>query len=44
MIVLPGGFSGGDEPEGSAKFIAAFFRNPALTDAVHELLQQAATA
>ena len=31
MIVLPGGFSGGDEPDGSAKFITAFFRNP-----VHE--------
>ena len=39
MIFLPGGFSGGDEPEGSAKFIAAFFRNPALTDAVHDLLK-----
>ncbi len=38
MIVLPGGFSGGDEPEGSAKFITAFFRNPRLTDAVHALL------
>ena len=39
MLILPGGFSGGDEPEGSAKFIASFFRNPRLTDAVHELLQ-----
>ena len=39
MIVLPGGFSGGDEPDGSAKFITAFFRNPAMKDAVHELLQ-----
>ncbi len=38
MVVLPGGFSGGDEPEGSAKFICSFFRNPRLTDAVHELL------
>lgn len=38
MIVLPGGFSSGDEPEGSGKFIAAFFRNPKLTDRVHELL------
>ena len=38
MIVLPGGFSGGDEPDGSAKFITAFFRNPAMKDAVHELL------
>ncbi|MCL2843225.1 MAG: phosphoribosylformylglycinamidine synthase [Oscillospiraceae bacterium] len=39
MLILPGGFSGGDEPEGSAKFITAFFRNPALTEAVHRLLQ-----
>ena len=38
MIVIPGGFSGGDEPDGSAKFITAFFRNPRITDAVHELL------
>ncbi len=38
IIFLPGGFSGGDEPEGSAKFIAAFFRNPEITEAVHELL------
>jgi phosphoribosylformylglycinamidine synthase len=39
MIILPGGFSGGDEPEGSGKFIASFFRNPKITDAVHELLK-----
>ncbi len=39
MIVLPGGFSGGDEPDGSAKFITAFFRNPAMKDAVHGLLK-----
>ncbi|MEG1875804.1 MAG: phosphoribosylformylglycinamidine synthase subunit PurQ, partial [Angelakisella sp.] len=32
MIVLPGGFSGGDEPDGSAKFITAFFRAPAVAD------------
>ncbi len=38
MIVLPGGFSGGDEPDGSAKLIAAFFRNPRLEAAVMELL------
>ena len=38
MIVLPGGFSGGDEPDGSAKLMAAFFRSAKLTDAVHELL------
>ncbi len=39
IIMLPGGFSGGDEPDGSGKFITAFFRNPRLTDAVHELLK-----
>ena len=39
MIVLPGGFSGGDEPDGQAKFINAFFRNPRMKDAVHELLK-----
>ena len=39
MIVLPGGFSGGDEPDGSAKFITAFFRNPVLRDAVSELIE-----
>ncbi len=40
MIILPGGFSGGDEPDGSGKFIASFFRNPVLSDAVHDLLKQ----
>ena len=40
IVVLPGGFSGGDEPDGSAKFITAFFRNPAVTEAVRRLLQQ----
>jgi len=39
MLVLPGGFSGGDEPDGSAKFIVSLFRNPLLTDAVHELIE-----
>lgn len=39
MIFLPGGFSGGDEPEGSAKFIAALFRAPALAEAAAELLE-----
>lgn len=39
MIMIPGGFSGGDEPEGSGKFITAFFRNPQIRDAVHELLK-----
>jgi len=38
MIFIPGGFSGGDEPDGSAKFITAFFRNPAIKEAVTELL------
>ena len=38
MIFIPGGFSGGDEPDGSAKFITAFFRNPAVKEAVMELL------
>ncbi|MCC8123554.1 MAG: phosphoribosylformylglycinamidine synthase [Oscillospiraceae bacterium] len=38
MLILPGGFSGGDEPDGAAKFICAFLRNPQLTDAVHHLL------
>ena len=39
IIMLPGGFSGGDEPDGSAKFITAFFRAPAVTEAVRDLLQ-----
>ena len=38
--MLPGGFSGGDEPDGSAKFIASFFRSPAVTEAVRSLLQK----
>ena len=40
IVMLPGGFSGGDEPDGSGKFIAAMFRNPRIKDAVHELLQK----
>lgn len=40
IIALPGGFSGGDEPDGSAKFITAFFRNPRVSEAVHGLLRQ----
>ena len=40
MIVFPGGFSGGDEPDGSGKFITAFFRNPAMKEAVHALLER----
>jgi len=39
IVFIPGGFSGGDEPEGSAKFITAFFRNAAIKDATHELLK-----
>ncbi len=40
IVMLPGGFSGGDEPDGSAKFIASFFRSPAVTEAVRRLLNQ----
>ena len=38
IIMLPGGFSGGDEPDGSAKLITSFFRNAGIMDATHELL------
>ena len=38
IVMLPGGFSGGDEPEGSGKFIATTFRNPAVAEAVTQLL------
>ncbi|MBQ9801982.1 MAG: phosphoribosylformylglycinamidine synthase, partial [Clostridia bacterium] len=38
MVFIPGGFSGGDEPDGSAKFITAFFRNPAVKEQVTRLL------
>ncbi len=38
IIAVPGGFSGGDEPEGSAKFINAFFRNPRIKDAINDML------
>jgi len=38
IIVFPGGFSAGDEPDGSGKFIATYFRNPALREAVQEFL------
>ena len=40
MIFIPGGFSGGDEPDGSAKFITAFFRNPAIKEQVTKLLDE----
>ncbi len=38
IIFIPGGFSGGDEPDGSGKFITAFFRNEAIKEAVSDLL------
>ncbi len=38
MIFIPGGFSGGDEPDGSGKFITAFFRNSIIKDGVTDLL------
>ena len=40
MIVIPGGFSGGDEPDGSGKFITSFFRSPAVREEVTKLLEQ----
>lgn len=40
IVMLPGGFSGGDEPDGSGKFIAATFRNPQIADAIQKLLYQ----
>lgn len=39
IIMIPGGFSGGDEPDGSAKFITAVFRNPRIKEAVTDLLE-----
>ncbi len=39
IIFVPGGFSGGDEPDGSGKFITAFFRNALIKEEVHELLK-----
>ena len=39
IVFIPGGFSGGDEPDGSGKFITAFFRNSAIKDAVSDLLE-----
>ncbi len=39
IVIIPGGFSGGDEPDGSGKFIASFLRSPALSDAIHDLLK-----
>ena len=40
MIFIPGGFSGGDEPDGSGKFITAFFRNAAIKEGVTDLLEK----
>ena len=40
MVFIPGGFSGGDEPDGSGKFIMAFFRNAAIREGVHNLLDK----
>ncbi len=38
MVFVPGGFSGGDEPDGSGKFIMAFFKNAEIKDEIHNLL------
>ena len=40
MVFIPGGFSGGDEPDGSGKFITAFFRSGAVREEVTELLEK----
>lgn len=40
IVMLPGGFSAGDEPDGSGKFIASMFRNPRIKEAVLELIKQ----
>jgi phosphoribosylformylglycinamidine synthase len=40
ILMIPGGFSAGDEPDGSGKFIAAFFRNPRVKDAVTEFMNR----
>ncbi len=39
IVFVPGGFSGGDEPDGSGKFITAFFRNPGIREALSGLLE-----
>ncbi len=39
IVFLPGGFSGGDEPDGAGKFITAFFRNPEISEKVADLLE-----
>ena len=40
IVMIPGGFSAGDEPEGSAKFITSVFRNPQIADSVMQLLKE----
>ena len=40
IIMIPGGFSSGDEPDGSGKFIATVFRNPKLKEAIHKHLYE----
>ncbi len=40
IIMIPGGFSGGDEPDGSGKFITAFFRHPQIRDEIRKLLDE----
>jgi len=40
ILMIPGGFSAGDEPDGSGKFIAAFFCNPRLKEAIAALLDK----
>ena len=40
IIFIPGGFSGGDEPDGSGKFITAFFRNSEIKEAVSDLMDR----
>ena len=40
IVMLPGGFSGGDEPDGSGKFIATTFRNPVISHEVTKLLEE----
>jgi len=40
IMMIPGGFSAGDEPDGSGKFIATMFRNPKLADAITKLLEE----
>lgn len=40
IVMLPGGFSAGDEPDGSGKFIATMFRNPRISEAVAELMNR----